>query len=262
MNDEPHEIWFYSRDGEKRGPVSFTNLRAKAKDASLNPRLDMVWTKGMVEWKPAGDIDGLFKRRPALEPPELPTPGPVPTPAADPAADPYQPPQGESVEEQMVKEGGWPGARRRSYLIVTLVFPFLWGFALAAGTPFLTTQFGSEIMKFAMPGLGLLPLLVIIFISLKRLVNLGMSRWWFLGNFVPFLNLWLGYRCFACPGGYAYHKKLDGAGIFLAIIYWLLWLVFLVAVVVSVAALYGSLGTPEMQQQLRDIIRTATAPKP
>jgi hypothetical protein len=143
-----------------------------------------------------------------------------------------------------------------------MVFPFLWGFAITAGTPFLTTQFGPEIMKFANPGLSLIPLLVIIFISLNRLVNLGMSRWWFLGNIVPLLNLWVGYRCFACPSGYAYHKKLDGAGIFLAIVYWLLWLIFLVAIIAAVAVLYGSLGSPEMKQKILESVSAASAPKP
>ena len=37
----------------------------------------------------------------------------------------------------------------------------------------------------------------------------------------PFLNLWLGYRCLACPSGYAPHKKMDGPGIVLACLYWL-----------------------------------------
>ncbi|MES2922832.1 MAG: GYF domain-containing protein [Verrucomicrobiota bacterium] len=249
-DDEPHKIWFYSRDGEKHGPVTFTDLRAKAKDASLNPRLDMVWTKGMDEWKPAGDIEGLFKRRAAPEPAVI--------PAVVPATDPYQPPQEETVEDQMVKQSNWPGARRRSYLLLSLVFPFLWAFVIAAAAGILTTQFGPEIMTFAAPGLSLIPLMVIIYISLKRLVNLGMSRWWFLGNFVPFLNLWVGYRCFACPAGYAFHKKLDSAGIFLAIVYWLL----LAVAVLAVAALFGALGSPEVQRQIEEIIRTATAPKP
>ena len=254
MEDESHEIWFYSRDGEKHGPVSFTTLQTKAKEASLNPRLDMVWTKGMDAWKLAGEIDGLFKRHAVAEPPEV----PIPTLAAD----PYQPPQSESVAEQMLKQGGWPGARRRSYLIVTLIFPMLWGFAIAAGAGFLTSQFGPEIMKFAMPGLSLVPLLVIIVISLKRLVNLGMSRWWFLGNIVPILNLWIWYRSFACPAGYAFHKKVDGAGIFLAIIYWLLLLIAVVATILIIAALAGSWGSPEIQQQIREAVRAATAPKP
>ena len=54
---------------------------------------------------------------------------------------------------------------------------------------------------------------------LRRLTNLGMSRWWCLTALVPVANLWLGYRCYACPTGYAYHKKLDVAGIILAILY-------------------------------------------
>jgi hypothetical protein len=47
-----------------------------------------------------------------------------------------------------------------------------------------------------------------------------MSRWWYLAVFAPILNLWLGYRCVACPPGYAYYKKMDAAGIGLAILYW------------------------------------------
>ena len=135
MEDEPHEIWFYSRDGEKRGPVSFTHLQAKAKEASLNPRLDLVWTKGMDEWKPAGDIEGLFKRR--AEPPEIPAPAL--------AAEPYQPRLGESVEEQMVKQCSWPGARRRSYLFAILVLPFLLNFVVAWATVMMKAEFGEII---------------------------------------------------------------------------------------------------------------------
>lgn len=255
MDEELHEIWFYSRDGEKHGPVSFTTLQAKAKEASLNPRLDMVWSQGMDEWKLAGEIEGLFKRHAVAEPPEVPVPSLA-------AGSPYQPPHAHSVPEQMIKQGEWPGARRRSYLIVTLIFPVLWAYAIRAGAGFLTTQFGPEIMKITLPGLSLLPLLVIILISLKRLVNLGMSRWWFLGNIVPILNLWIGYRCFACPSGYAFHKKLDGAGIFLAIVYWLLLLIAVAATILIIAALVGSWGSPEMQQQIREALQKASAPKP
>jgi hypothetical protein len=47
-----------------------------------------------------------------------------------------------------------------------------------------------------------------------------MSRVWFFGLFAPFLNLWVWYRLFACPPGYAYHKKLDPLGWVLAVIHW------------------------------------------
>ena len=94
-------------------------------------------------------------------------------------------------------------------------------------------------------------------ITLNRLVNLGMSRWWFLGNFVPILNFWIGYRCFACPAGYAYHKKLDGPGIALAILYWLLLLIAILVVGAVVALMFNMIGSPELQEQIRDIIRQA-----
>ncbi len=87
-----------------------------------------------------------------------------------------------------------------------------------------------------------------------------MSRWWYLANFVPLLNIWVGYRCFACPAGYAYHKKLDGAGIFLAIIYWLLVAIGVLVVAAGIALLFGAIGTPEMRQQIQDALSAHPAP--
>jgi hypothetical protein len=89
-----------------------------------------------------------------------------------------------------------------------------------------------------------------------------MSRWWFLGNFVPLLNFWVGYRTFACPAGYAYHKKLDGAGIFLAIVYWLMILLVIVSIAVAVAILLGAIGDPELRQQIESAIRATQARAP
>jgi hypothetical protein len=101
------------------------------------------------------------------------------------------------------------------------------------------------------------PILVGIYYGLLRLVNLGMSRWWYLANFVPILNLWIGYRCFVCPAGYAYHKKLDGIGVALAIFYWLLVALTILAVVAIVALLLGAVGNPALQEQVQDFIRAA-----
>jgi hypothetical protein len=252
MNETPPDAWFYSREGERIGPVTFAELKIKASEAALNPRLDMVWTHGMPEWKPAGEIDGLFERRVAQETSN----------ESAPSADPYAPPQHDSPEEVMAGEGEWPGARRRSFLIACLVFPFLWAFGFTFAVAFLSAQFGPEIMKVVVPASNLVPLIVGLYFGLNRLVNLGMSRWWYLANFVPILNFWVGYRCFACPAGYAYHKKLDGAGIFLAIIYWLMIAVVLLAVAAVIAVLLGVGGSPELQQQFMDAIRKASEPKP
>jgi hypothetical protein len=252
MNETPQDAWFYSREGERIGPVTFADLRIKATEAGLNPRLDMVWTHGMPEWKPAGEIDGLFERRSAPETQE----------GVSASADPYAPPEYESAEEMMGREGEWPGARRRSFLAASLIFPFVWAIGFTYATPFLTTQFGPEIMKVVTPASNIVPFLIGLYFGLARLVNLGMSRWWYLGNFVPILNFWVGYRCFACPAGYAYHKKLDGIGILLAIIYWLMIAIVLIALAAMIAMLFGLLGSPELREQIMEAIRQASEAKP
>jgi hypothetical protein len=95
----------------------------------------------------------------------------------------------------------------------------------------------------------------VLHFNLERLLNVGMSRWWFLGNFVPLLNLWVGYRCFACPAGYAYHKKLDGIGVALAIIYWLMILVAIVAAIGLVILLVNYANDPRLAEPLRQMLK-------
>lgn len=252
MNEIAQDAWFYTREGERIGPLTLADLRVKAAEAGLNPRLDMVWTQGMAEWKPAGEIEGLFEKRAAPESQE----------SLAPAADPYKPPQQLSVAEQMSLEGNWPGARRRSFLAMTILFPVVWNVAFPLGAGFLANSLGPEIMKFVLIGGVGVPVVVSVYFGLMRLVNLGMSRWWFLGNFVPLLNLWVGYRTFACPAGYAYHKKLDVAGIFLAIVYWLMVLLVIVVIAVVVAIFLGAVGDPELRQQVEDAIRAAQSRVP
>jgi uncharacterized membrane protein YhaH (DUF805 family) len=254
MNDAPQEIWYYSRDGERLGPVSFTDLRNLAAEATLNPRLDLAWTKGMAEWKPSGEIAGLFERNSASTPPELLAPAPVATPA--PAA-PYQPPLADPADLSPGNEITWPGARRRSFLFMTLIFPALFTEGFSYGLPFLAPHLTPQMNQYIMFGCMLVPAILAICYSLMRLTNLGMSRWWFFANLVPFLNIWLGYRTFACPAGYAYHKKLDGVGIFLAIVYWLLLAIGILMVVLIVAALAGALGSPEYRQQIQEFLQKA-----
>jgi hypothetical protein len=238
------DSWFYTREGERCGPVTLPELRVKAAEGLLNPRLDMVWTQGMDGWKPSGEIDGLFEKKAPEEKESL-----------APKADPYAPPSQESVAEAMSREGGWPGARRRTFLLMTILFPFVWSFVLSFAGAMLGQQLGPEITAGVNIAASLVPFIVGIHFGLARLVNLGMSRWWYLGNFVPFLNLWVGYRCFACPAGYAYHKKLDGPGVALAILYWLLVVLTIIVIVGVIALLFGAVNNPEVQDQLREAIR-------
>jgi uncharacterized membrane protein YhaH (DUF805 family) len=245
MNQSPEATWFFTREGERIGPVTFAELKAKVEEAALDPRLDLVWCQGMPEWMPAGEIEGLFEKRAPSDAPE----------SLAPAAGPYAPPKSESVADVMSREGEWPGARRRSYLFLTILFPILWNIGFTVASGFLGNQLGPEIMTPIAIVAGAVPMVAAIYITLKRFVNLGMSRWWFLGNFVPFLNFWVGYRCFACPAGYAYHKKLDGPGVALAIIYWLLLALVVLFIIAIFALMFNMVNNPELQDQLREYLR-------
>lgn len=241
MNEQSQDVWFFSKDGERFGPVAFSELRAKAQDATLDPLTDLVWTHGMNDWKPAGAIEGLFEKRFAVGE----------------RSNPYLEPTSEAVSPSMIAAGEWPGARRRSFLFMTIVFPMIWYFLVGVSSGMLTQYVGLEIMGAIGIASAVLPWLVAIYFGITRLMNLGMSRWWYLANFVPLLNIWLGYRCFACPAGYAYHKKLDGVGVFLAICYWLLVVIGILAMVACVAVLFGALGNSELLDQIRDAMSTA-----
>ena len=206
--------WFYTCQGERLGPVKFEELRKMAVDLSLDPRLDMVWRQSMDAWKPAGRIDGLFERNNVLA---------DSTEQAPPAALPTGPPR-QSARKPTPGRAKWPGGRRRSFLLATLILPFAWQHALAAASPFLINRFGPAIMGQILPYAAFAPLVLLLHLGVGRLVNLGMSRLWCLAVLAPGINLWLGYRCFACPPGYAFHQKLDGRGIALAMAYWLVML--------------------------------------
>ena len=136
---------------------------------------------------------------------------------------------------------------------MTFIFPLVWGGLYGLIASFLGPQLGPEIMEYIGLAVALLPVIFIIYFILMRLVNLGMSRWWFFGIFVPALNLWIGYRCFACPPGYAYHKKIDGAGIALAILYWLSFLLTQVSIAALIFIMLEEAKNPALQELLEKV---------
>jgi hypothetical protein len=109
---------------------------------------------------------------------------------------------------------------RGTYLFVCYILPFLWMAGVGFGMKFLEGKVEAGLLTIAGLVLGLVPLILAISATLKRFQNLGMTRLWFLGLFAPLLNLWVWYRLFACPPGYAHHKKLDPIGWVLAILHW------------------------------------------
>ncbi len=243
-------IWYYTNEGDRLGPVSFELLREMATAATLNPRMDLVWKGGMAEWKPAGQIDGIFARAADLAPAQH---------VITPPAVLYRPQQLHDTVSQFGKDAGWPGVRRRLYLPMVFLFPMLWALILGTAAEFLQAQFGERLMGMILPVAALVPIAVIIAVTLKRFQNLGMSSWWFFGNLVPVLNLWVSYRLWACPAGYAYHKKMDGPGIFLALVYGLLLLLGILVFAGTIAVLTGAVGSPELRQHVQEALRQADA---
>lgn len=51
--------WFYARDSQQSGPVSFEQLLELARSGGLTVH-DVVWTASMQNWTPAGQVPGIF----------------------------------------------------------------------------------------------------------------------------------------------------------------------------------------------------------
>jgi len=76
--------WFYTRKGERHGPVPLAKVKSLADEGWLAPE-DLVWGPGMADWRPAASVKGIFRSslveslasgagvipgiRPRLEPP-------------------------------------------------------------------------------------------------------------------------------------------------------------------------------------------------
>lgn len=73
--------WFYARDGQQNGPVSFEQLVELAGNGGLDPKLDQVWNASMLGWTTAGTVPGIFN---TYRVPDLPTLDP---------SNPYEAPQ-------------------------------------------------------------------------------------------------------------------------------------------------------------------------
>lgn len=240
--------WYYTNEGQKYGPVTLVDLQAYARAGRLHPRHDMVWRQGMAGWQTAGEVEGLFARR-ATAPIEPVVPPSPPATKSQKLEDP--------VEEVMAAETDWPGCGRRAFIIAMLIFPSLWSVMFESCRGLLINQFGNEITAVLCAVAAFVPMVVGIGYGLSRLANLGMSRWWFCGHFVPGLNVWLGFRCFACPAGYAFYHKLDRAGWVLSIIYGLIVVVAMLAMTTLVTVLLGLVGDPEIRHYFQDALRTA-----
>ncbi len=297
MDPKPDDAWYYSKGGERKGPLSFSQMQEIVQGGTLDPMKDLIWKQGMEKWKKVGEIANQFaakptseeKTKPAEEPAKVeekkepqaepiketltpePKPEPKPEEPTKPAAKPAPKPAAvipkkkvttfdkaeptKEVSKEKKKKEKQPGVGRFGYFFMTFVAPFL--FIIGLGALLAAIQEGMEQSMISAITFGamLLFTLIVIIVKLMRLTNLSMSRWWFLIGFVPVLNIWLEYRCFACPPNYANTKDLDGTGIVLAVVFWLSILVTVIAFGAIILLFYGLMNDPESAKQILETIR-------
>jgi len=116
------EQWFYSRDGQPRGPLTFAEVVALAQAGELAPT-ELVWQEGTPDWRPAAEVPGLFASAQPLPPP-LTTP---PTGGAPPIGLPYAQP----VAPNYYASGGQSYASdARTAMIISIIGIFCVGIIL------------------------------------------------------------------------------------------------------------------------------------
>jgi hypothetical protein len=84
--------WFYTDQGQRRGPVTWQQLQQLATGGQLKPN-DLVWKNGMPQWSPASSQAGLFGAPTAPAPAAAAPPAPASAPSrpAAPAPAPAAP---------------------------------------------------------------------------------------------------------------------------------------------------------------------------
>lgn len=221
---ENPQTWFILHEGERFGPYNLEELKRGVEAHEINPRLDMAWKEGLADWIPAGEVEGLFEKKVSTDKKEKKESkkDKKESKSNDTAFSEFE--YGDDGPTGSEEQGEWDGVSRGGYFFFCFIFPFLWWGGLAFGQGMLHGVLSEDLIPIVVGCLALLPVLIYIVAILKRFQNLAMSRLWFFGTIVPLLNLWLGYRLFACPPGYAQHKRLGALGWFLAIIYWLPWI--------------------------------------
>src|SRR5262249_41111059 len=76
--------WYYTKDGEKAGPVASVELKRLARSGLPKPT-DLIWKEGMADWVPANKAQNLFPEEGIVA--QAPMPALAPRPAAARTAD-------------------------------------------------------------------------------------------------------------------------------------------------------------------------------
>lgn len=244
---EKKDGWYVSRGGQTFGPVAFDQVIEAAKAGRLEPRTDMLFGGDLADWVPAGEVEGVFER---VDPEEAAAEA---VQKAEAGNDPHLADVGDFEEEEdEPTKLDLPGAHRLGYFFGVTLLPTILIIALSKMMPVMIEVAGPKYGGYVPYIIFVVPLVVLI-VTVKRFQNLAMSGWWWLGLGVPILQIWLYFRLFACPPGYAYTKKLDLAGKILTTIY-----VLSLVGSIALGVLFGALvvkksGEEEFQERLQQI---------
>jgi len=224
--------WHYTdKTGQQAGPVSTAELLELVSSQAIDTTA-MAWKEGMSGWKPLSQIDELInlpteKYTVAATPP--PTQGaPTPEPATQ-TIDPYEAPSASLEDDDaygLNQANGYGGIRRLAY--------FLFSILVGVITQVITAALGGEAIDLNTTYMITAGSFVVsMLLTFSRLKNIGMSRWWFLGNFVPILNFFVSVWVMSRQEGWVETRQLDTAG---KVIAWIMWIFIILAILAVVAA--------------------------
>ncbi|MBK1831570.1 DUF4339 domain-containing protein [Verrucomicrobiaceae bacterium R5-34] len=217
--------WYYTdRNGAQAGPVSTAELQQMIASGRLL-NTSMVWKQGMPDWTVHSQIAEL-----------QPSPQAAPVEQAE-SVNPYHPPTSmpspvdasSPYQSEELKEYG--GIRRLNYFMRNLLLMVAMFAILALGY-----SIGTEPSLFIIAGALLICVFFYLRFAILRIRNIGISGWWLLLFLVPLVNNLLNIALIACPQGFADHKKMDAAGIVLAVIFGGFFLLSLAINIFSVIA--------------------------
>lgn len=68
MTLDENKQYYFTSGGERKGPISGSDLKGLADSGSLHRSADLIWTEGEADWVPAGSCQGLFSGPPPAQP--------------------------------------------------------------------------------------------------------------------------------------------------------------------------------------------------
>lgn len=244
--------WFIARNGEQEGPLTALQVSEMLSSGELRAGEAMAWKEGMSDWKKLTESGVLAEASMAgvTRSDGLAVPSGVQRQTSAPAqpAQPQQP-TGSNINVNpystpsttAVSSGAfdsvieYPGIGRLAYFLLQLALSVVTYGLILVSVFAVASSSGVEAMGVVALGVVLVSAAGGLWIGVKRVQNLGMSGWAVLWSLVPIMNIWIGWRMFACPPGYDDHKQLDTAG---KVLTWIMVGFFILAIVANVMAVF------------------------